>query len=182
MGYNHADYRNASRKGRRIVVQNKVWLYNVQKGMCCSCGTGMLPVREGIKFCGASATREHVFPIGRFSKEASRKRWCVEGDGNLALSHHRCNSKKQSRMPTGCELLFLVYVEMRRADKDSVGFEWPIPSSLRGKMRLPPPSGSGTLRSLEAVLASGSGRAQRRRGNRPLMKHMRRINKSKGRK
>lgn len=75
-------------------VRLKLALLDVQGDICPLCG---LPIK-GV------GTLEHVIP--RSAGGADRL-------GNFVCSHHRCNARKADRMPTGCELVWLLAVNAR---------------------------------------------------------------------
>lgn len=78
-----------------LVLLRKV-LFRAQGGRCGICGW---PVRN---FKAASI--EHVVPrsLGGF--------W---GLGNMVAAHRDCNQAKGDRLPTGCELIWLLAVNAR---------------------------------------------------------------------
>lgn len=69
-------------------------LYSAQRGLCGICR------RYGkVK----SMNIDHVVPLARGGGDYR----------NLMLTHYPCNERKGSRMPTGCELIFLAVVNAR---------------------------------------------------------------------
>ncbi len=70
-------------------------LYRAQYGTCALCG---LPLEE------RGRTIDHVVP---------RARQGMDRIGNLVLSHMLCNGMKADRLPTGCELIWLLAVNNR---------------------------------------------------------------------
>jgi 5-methylcytosine-specific restriction endonuclease McrA len=72
-------------------------LHSVQQGLCGICGR---------KLYGTKGTSlDHVLPLSRGGGN----------EGNLLLAHKRCNGAKGSRLPTGCELIFLDIVNIKLA-------------------------------------------------------------------
>ena len=78
-------------------------LWRVQGGVCGICGYDM--PRIG---CHESRedrpTSDHVVPVARKGPDRL---------GNIVCAHMRCNEIKSDRMPTGCELIFLLAVNAR---------------------------------------------------------------------
>ena len=85
-GYDRA---NAVRKLQRVVAR-------VQGYICPICGKPT-ERRRGLSL-------DHVIP---------RSRGGADRLGNLIVAHVRCNSRKGNRMPTGCEVIWLSFVNVR---------------------------------------------------------------------
>ncbi|HEV8407333.1 MAG TPA: HNH endonuclease [Sphingomicrobium sp.] len=73
-------------------------LHEAQNGRCPTCGYRIRNV--------ARATLDHVRP----------RRYGARNANNLLLLHERCNYAKGSRMPNGCELLWLDIVNVRMSN------------------------------------------------------------------
>ena len=71
-------------------------LWRAQHRICAICG---LPIRRA-----SDTTTEHVVP------RAAGGFW---GLGNVVGAHGACNTAKADRMPTGCELIWLLAVNAR---------------------------------------------------------------------
>ena len=70
-------------------------LLRIQGGLCAGCGQPVRPIY---------LTADHVIPVSRGGADAL---------GNLVAMHGPCNSRKSNRMPTGCELIWLLAVNAR---------------------------------------------------------------------
>lgn len=70
-------------------------LHRVQRGFCASCGQRVRPGQWSV---------DHVIPLALGGADAF---------GNFAMVHGRCNTRKADRMPTGCELIWLMAVNAR---------------------------------------------------------------------
>jgi 5-methylcytosine-specific restriction endonuclease McrA len=78
-------------------------LHAYQGSVCALCG---LTVRRG-QWSGMGrelGTIDHVVP---------RSLKGHEGFGNIVLAHRGCNNDKADRLPTGCELIWLLAVNAR---------------------------------------------------------------------
>jgi 5-methylcytosine-specific restriction endonuclease McrA len=80
-------------------------LVDTQRGRCGICGGPMADYdpRPGAPF---ESSVEHVVPRKRGGGIS----------GNVFASHKRCNTAKADRPPTGCELVFLAWVNARLAN------------------------------------------------------------------
>jgi 5-methylcytosine-specific restriction endonuclease McrA len=78
------------------LAQIRSVLWRVQHRTCALCGH---PLRSPF-----SVTIEHVVP---------RSRGGLWGFGNVVGAHVTCNHRKADRMPTGCELIWLLAVNAR---------------------------------------------------------------------
>lgn len=70
-------------------------LWRAQGGLCAGCGGALSRYDRSL---------DHVVPRSRSGADAL---------GNVVLMHGRCNSRKGARMPTGCELVWLMAVNAR---------------------------------------------------------------------
>ena len=110
MGKNH-NLRNKSKSFRKEHSLKKLLMWGFQGGKCGICGEGVIyPPNVVYKVTSPvlHPTEEHVYPISKFQDRVS---W-----GNIVLAHRGCNSKKQDRMPTGCELIWLEVVNVKYAE------------------------------------------------------------------
>lgn len=65
----------------------KIWLYEIQNGICTVCDKKMLPVgTEGPK----SPTLDHFIPLAQFGTDTI---------DNIKMIHKKCNDKKGHRLP-----------------------------------------------------------------------------------
>lgn len=72
-------------------------LISAQMFDCALCGQPLLRHADG----RIEATEDHVF---------AKVRGGYDGLGNLLAAHKRCNNRKGDRLPTGCEIIWLVAV------------------------------------------------------------------------
>lgn len=72
-------------------------LGRAQDGLCALCA-------EALEDKPHHYTVDHVVPLGRRGPDAF---------GNIVAAHKSCNSAKADRMPTGCELIWLLAVNAR---------------------------------------------------------------------
>lgn len=79
-------------------------LWSTQGGVCGLCGVTMLPFKSCDSLDGDGATIDHVIP---------RSKGGPDRLGNMLVAHARCNSDKDVRVPTGCELVWLLAVNAR---------------------------------------------------------------------
>ena len=110
MGKNH-NLRDKSKKFRQEHASKKKLLWVFQNGYCGCCGERMPHPDDqhyGRVELKMRPSEEHVWPLSKFPR---RRSW-----GNIMLSHWKCNSSKQDRLPTGCELVWLTLVNMQYAD------------------------------------------------------------------
>lgn len=70
-------------------------LRNIQGNVCAICGKKM----------GAEVSIDHVIPHALLGKH---------GDGNFVAVHGECNGDKSNDIPTGCEMVWLLFVNARR--------------------------------------------------------------------
>lgn len=77
----------------RVFLRQRI-LSAMQGHICAICGRPML------KGC----TVDHVIPKARGGADRI---------GNIVAAHLACNREKAARMPTGCELIFLLAVNAR---------------------------------------------------------------------
>lgn len=80
---------------RRTRVRNYIGrLSSAQSFICAICGFEIT----------GDPTIDHVIP---------RARNGFDGVGNIVAAHFDCNNRKADRLPTGCELVFLLAVNAR---------------------------------------------------------------------
>lgn len=72
----------------------RIKLNDIQGGLCAICGTEL---RGDISI-------DHVIPHAILGKH---------GDGNFVAVHGECNGDKSNDIPTGCEMIWLLYVNSR---------------------------------------------------------------------
>lgn len=87
--------------GRAAIHSTKVALWLVQRGICGICGCEMPHPDD---YSGPRPRRcslEHVIPKARGGAE-----WF----GNVLAACLECNERKADKMPTGCSLVWLLYV------------------------------------------------------------------------
>jgi hypothetical protein len=117
--YIHRDSRltGAEKRRRWLTV-----LLGAQDGLCAICGK---PI-EVAKNNGPSI--DHVFPKSQ-ANTAARCRppglghWQRPRPNLLLASHRKCNSRKCDRYPTGCEMIWLYWVNARLgAERPSSAF------------------------------------------------------------
>lgn len=72
-------------------------LGRAQGGLCALCADPLEPKPHLF-------TVDHVVPLGRRGPDAF---------GNIVAAHKGCNNAKADRMPTGCELIWLLAVNAR---------------------------------------------------------------------
>lgn len=77
-----------NRKAKRRLASS---LRSVQSNRCSICGE---------VFGLAATSLDHVLPRSRGGGNK----------GNLLLAHDACNKRKRNRLPTGCQLILLDYV------------------------------------------------------------------------
>lgn len=82
-------------------------LLRMQDYRCGICGGKMHRRAEWPLSC----TTDHVIPKSRGGPDSL---------GNFVVAHGICNSRKGDRMPTGCEILFLLSVNNRLGIKPAV--------------------------------------------------------------
>jgi 5-methylcytosine-specific restriction endonuclease McrA len=87
----------------------KKLLIEIQRNRCGICGSHMAPLNFNW-MDPFFPTLEHVWPRSKARKNA----------GNLILTHRRCNERKGSAAPTGCELVFLAWVNAKLAENCNV--------------------------------------------------------------
>lgn len=75
-------------------------LGRIQGYICPLCGEPIVRDKRG-RLINYSA--DHVVP---------RARGGIDALGNLVLAHRRCNSGKGDREPTGCEMIWLTFVNL----------------------------------------------------------------------
>ncbi len=78
------------------------FLHEAQGGICPGCGQPIyMDVYKNRPF---GCTIDHCIPLSRNGADLV---------GNLLAMHKRCNEHKGNRMPTGCEIIFLIAVNSR---------------------------------------------------------------------
>lgn len=80
---------------RALIGQVRNLLRRKQRGFCAGCG--QLMSRH-------NCSVDHVIPKARGG---------FDGFGNVVAMHPHCNHAKADRMPTGCELIWLLAVNAR---------------------------------------------------------------------
>lgn len=98
LGKNRGGMREAvrplhQRRPTGVGIRRLLWI--AQDGRCGICGekVGHLP-----------RTIDHVMP---------KSRGGADRVGNAVIAHRHCNEQKDSRLPTGCELIWLMAVNNR---------------------------------------------------------------------
>ena len=94
----HPYIRNPVKGDRARVIRASLIL--AQNGVCPRCGRRMTNLAE--------TSIDHVLPIGRGGADAI---------GNYLLMHRGCNHEKADDLPTGCELVWIVAVNIRLGAK-----------------------------------------------------------------
>jgi 5-methylcytosine-specific restriction endonuclease McrA len=72
-------------------------LFAAQGGLCAICGQPLDPVIH-------RATTDHVIPLALGGRDAL---------GNFVAVHRRCNTWKANDIPTGCEMVWLLFVNAK---------------------------------------------------------------------
>lgn len=86
------------------IYDTKDLLHAVQGGLCAICGRPLDPVVH-------RATTDHVIPVAAGGKDAL---------GNYVLAHGKCNEWKANDIPTGCEMIWLLFVNAKIGAKPVV--------------------------------------------------------------
>ncbi len=92
----------AERKPRNLVADIRDVLTIAQDHICGICGKNIIPFL--LANDPLSASIDHVIPLDAGG---------IDLVGNLFVAHRRCNGEKGNRMPTGCELIWLMAVNSR---------------------------------------------------------------------
>jgi 5-methylcytosine-specific restriction endonuclease McrA len=85
---------------RRDIGHRRKTLLHHQRRICAICGT---PFQSSFHKTedAIEPSIDHVFPLGSGG---------YDGIGNIVVVHKRCNTAKASKLPTGCEVIWLVAV------------------------------------------------------------------------
>ncbi len=79
-------------------------LMKAQDRRCGICGRPFPPSNVGLLNTDHEPSIDHVWP---------KKRGGYEWRGNCVLAHRKCNNEKADRLPTGCEVIFLIATNER---------------------------------------------------------------------